>query len=266
MPELLEKANGPSSEADDKANCPFCTDKSLDDCPLEKKPDPDDKVVSDPGALGCSKLSATGCAFTYTTANHHLISAKQCYAKLKRCVRMGQMAGYDINASVNGIGLPTVANNLTFAVGGASAKKYGKLTAPQKKTVAFTAMAHAKAQWHVGHHKVQVEILEEWADEVQDSPWSRGHYVSYDTEVIKELIDILALFKKTKECEEENTDKFKKEMDGLSDLIRGKLNQFKTPNPGGCFPYFVSQLAADYAGDNDRQSQVAKKKKPALSD
>jgi hypothetical protein len=266
MSELLEKMIGPSNKADDKENCPFCTDKSLDDCPLEKKPDPDEKVISNPGALGCDKLDSGGCAFDYTTANHHLISAKQCYAKLKRCVRMGQMAGYDINAKPNGIGLPTVANNLTYKVGGAKEKKYGKLTPAQKKTVSFTAMAHAKAQWHVGHHRVQVELLDKWAEEVQDAPWSRGHFVSYDTEVIKELLNILSKYKRTKECDEENTDNFKSDMDDLSDLIRGKLNKFSTRSPGGCRPYFVSQLAADYAKDPDRKTQVAKKGSQALSD
>jgi hypothetical protein len=40
-------------------------------------------------------------------------------------------------------------------------------------------------------------------------------------------------------------------MDNLSSEIKDKLNQFKSKNPGGSSPYFVSQLAADYAKENE---------------
>ena len=36
-------------------------------------------------------------------------------------------------------------------------------------------------------------------------------------------------------------------MDKLSSNIKGKLNEFQKNNPGGSSPFYVSQMAADFA-------------------
>lgn len=247
--------------ADKKEKCPFCPNKNLDQCKTKKEEKLDTKVVSKPNQLACSPLVSKG-EYQYTTAKHHLISAKQCYAKLKRLVRMGALVKYDINDPPNGIPLPTVANNLRYTVGSSVKLKYGKLSAAEKKIVAFGVMATEKAQWHVGHHAVQVELAEGWANEESDDAWGRGHLVSYDTEVIKRLIKLLASFKEKDDCEEKKKpEKFKQKMDQLSAAIKAKLNAFKTPAPSGSSPFFVSQLAADFA----KEGAPVKKIKSALS-
>ena len=250
--------------ADDKEKCPFCPNKSLDACKA-KKQDPNDKVVSKPNQLACASLSPKpDCPHSYTTAKHHLISAKQCYARLKRCVRMGSMAGYDINDPPNGIPLPTVANNLRYTVGGAHKKKYGALSPEEKKEVAFAVMSSEGAQWHVGHHAVVVELADHWSDEEEDAPWRRGHEVSYDSEVIGQLLKILSKYPPEPACDEKKPDQFKSDMNELSAKIKGKLNEFKGPMPSGSSPYFVSQLAASFAESKHPKPVVPPV--PSLSD
>lgn len=234
-----------SNIADDKVKCPFCPDKNLDDCKA-KKSEPVTKVKSKPAQLKCTPLTPKG-KYSYTTAKHHLISAKQCYAKLKRCVRMGSMAEYDINDPPNGIALPTVANNLRYSVGSAVNKKYGKLSASEKEEVAFSIMRTEKAQWHVGHHAVTVDICDNWADEEEDTPWRRGHQVSYDNEVVAQLLKILAKYDTKEPCDETKPTDFKTDMDNLSKKIKGKLDKFKTNDPSASSPFFVSRLAYAFA-------------------
>jgi hypothetical protein len=243
---------------DKKEKCPFCPNKSLSDCKA-KKQEPIKEVVSKPNQLACTPLIPKG-DVSYTTAKHHLISAKQCYAKLKRLVRMGSMAKYDINDPPNGIALPTVSNNLRYTVGEGAPRKYGKLSASEKKTVAFAVMSAEKAQWHVGHHAVTIELADEWADEKEDTPWRRGHLVSYDNEVIAKLLKLLSKFSPEETCDEKKPDNFKAEMDALSAEIKGKLNAFKGPNPGGSSPFFVSQLSADFAKASNPLPEPPKKK------
>ena len=223
---------------------------------IKKQDKLDLKVVSKPSQLNCTPLTQKG-DFSYTTARHHLISAKQCYAKLKRIVRMGAIAGYDINAPKNGIALPTVANNLRFTVGNKVQQKYGKLSTDEKKTVAFLVMKSEKAQWHVGHHAVTIEIHDNWANEENDKAWQRGHCISYDNEVINKLLKILGQYKPEGYCDEEKPDGFIEDMDNLSKQIKGKLDKFKTKSPSDSKPFFVSQLAADYAKKGE-----SPKKKP----
>lgn len=241
----IGEAIAQSNIADDKTKCPFCQDKNLDDCKA-KKNDPVTKVVSKPSQLGCTPLTPKG-DFAYTTAKHHLISAKQCYARLRRCVRMGSMAGYDINSPPNGIALPTVANNLRFTVGSAYKKKYGKLSPNEKKEVAFSIMRTEGAQWHVGHHAVTIEVCEYWAEEEEDTPWMRGHQTSYDNEVINQLLKILSKYDPPKPCNKTKPDKFISDMNHLSDVIKTRLNMFKSDNPSASEPYFVSKLAYRFA-------------------
>lgn len=234
-----------SNIKDDKLMCPFCPNKALDDCKA-KKQQPNSKVVSKPKQLACTPLVQKG-VHSYTTARHHLISAKQCYAKLQRLVRMGSIAKYDINDPPNGIALPTAAHNLRYTVGASIKSKYGKLSAAEKKIVAFAVMDVAKAQWHVGHHAVTVEVLEHWADEEEGKPWRRGHQISYDNEVTDKLLKLISKFEPESECDETKPGDFKIEMDNLSKKIKGKLNKFGENKPEASCPFFVSQLAADYA-------------------
>lgn len=248
-----------SNASDDKEKCPFCPNKSLKECKA-KKQEPVSKVVSKPEQLDCEALTPKG-DYTYTTAKHHLISAKQCYAKLKRLVRMGSMAKYDINDPPNGIALPTVANNLRYTVGKSVGQKYGELETTEKKIVAFAVMDIEKAQWHVGHHAVTIEILDNWANEEEDSPWRRGHFVSYDSEVIAKLLKLMSKFKPNEVCDEQKPDIFKNEMDDLSAAIKAKLCQFKNDDPGKSSPFFVSQLAADFA--KSKSTKTTKPVKPS---
>jgi len=52
-------------------------------------------------------------------------------------------------------------------------------------------------------------------------------------------------------------------MDDLSAEIKDKLNQFKGKNPGASSPFFVSQLAADYA--KSKEDVPKKNVKPGFS-
>lgn len=237
-----------SNTKDSPTKCPFCPNKNLDQCKSEEKPN-DEEVVSKPSQLKCAKLTASS-EYSYTTAAHHLISAKQCYAKLKRLVRMGKMAGYDINAPKNGISLPTISNDLRYTVGNSTKASYGDLSITEKKTVAFQVMSDVKAQWHVGHHAVQVRIEANWAEEEQNADWRRGHLVSYDSEVLAKLLDILSKYKPESSCEEKKVGNIKKDLDDLSDKIKAKLNKFKSGKPWESAPFFVSQLAAGFASKN----------------
>jgi hypothetical protein len=235
MPQIGEMVAA-SNISDDKEKCPFCPNKSLSDCKA-KKQEPETKVISKPNQLNCEPLQPKG-QYPYTTAKHHLISAKQCYAKLKRLVRMGSMAKYKL--------------------------MYGRLSDQEKRTVAFEVMRTEKAQWHVGHHAVEIELADGWANEEDDTPWRRGHLVQYDTEVIAKLIKLMAKFTPAQTCDETKPDTFKSNMDALSAEIKEKLNKFKTDTPGGSSPFFVSQLSADYAKAHEAPPQPPAKKTLAL--
>ena len=238
--------------ADDK--CPFCY-KARHEFPSKKFP-ADSKVVSKPKDLKCAYLPVKG-QWDHTTAAHHLISAMQCYAKLRRLVRMASMVGYDINNPNNGISLPTVANNITYSLDGAAPRKYGKFSEPEKRRIAFSVMRQSAAQWHVGHHAVKVDIPQDWADETEDC--FLGHEVSYDESVIKELLTLLAKWVDKGWCEkeEDHSDDIKKSMDNLSGRIKSKLDCFGTASPRSSTPFFVSAMAHDYANTHGAQGSDA---------
>jgi hypothetical protein len=241
--------------ADTKANdkCPFCY-KAKHAFASEKFA-PDANVVSKPKDLHCAYLPVKG-EWAHTTAAHHLISAKQCYAKVRRLVRMASMAGYDVNNPNNGISLPTVANNITYSLRGVGPQKYGRFSAPDKRAIAFAVMKQAGAQWHVGHHAVTVEIPEDWADEADDS--YLGHTVSYDEAVIKELLDLMDAWVERGWCDEEDdqSEEIKKSLDDLSARIKARLDSFGTGTPRESTPFFVSDLAFEYAnGYKKRKNQ-----------
>lgn len=237
--------------SDDK--CPFCYKKRHDFASRKKKATA--KVTSKPNQLACAKLAVKG-SWSHTTAKHHLISAIQCYAKVRRLVRMASMVNYDINDPPNGIGLPTVANNIVYTVGGVGPQKFGKFAEPEKRNIAFSVMTQAKAQWHVGHHAFDIDIPPDWADEEDGD--IRGHTVSYDESVIKKLLKIMDAWVEAEICAEEDdkSSTLKADMDALSKLIKDKLEMFAQDMPRSSAPFYVSRLSFDFAGEADKKRDL----------
>jgi hypothetical protein len=238
-----------ASAADDPAKCPFCG-KKLHDFPKRKKK-PDAKVKSKPKQLACEDVKGGG-AGKWTTAKHHLICAKQCYALLKPLVRMASMVGYDVNDKPNGLGLPTFKNPYDGKIwgGGAGKKKnYGKMDSDEKQKVADHVMKTTKAQWHVGHHKFEQQIdwdVEEFGDD-DEMP----HSASYDTAVLERLYELFQAYTEDPvPCEEEEDEgsDIKADLDNLSEEIKTAINMFNDDRPRESYPYFVSQRAVTYAG------------------
>ena len=236
--------------------CPFCHKKPKGHS--TKKPEEvNDEVTSKPKGLGIKVVDRKTGDLPYTTAAHHLISAMQCYARVRRLVRMGNMVEYNINAPKNGIGLPTTHWTLKYPHG-AGRVKYGDLDEPQgKQKVAYALMKELGAQWHVGHHAFDIMVpkrdLESWKEtgaEEKDGD-DVAHETSYDAVIIDMLLDLV---KNTSPelCEDpEKDDKFKASMDKISDLIRKYLDKFNGQGgfkPADSSPFFVSMRAYEYSG------------------
>lgn len=244
--------------------CPFCEKKPIGHA-TDKPEKVNDKVVSVPSNLNCDTKSwhsgksakRKGGDLPYTLAQHHLISAMQCYDKVKQLVRMGNMVGYDINNPVNGIGLPTTHWTLEYPENG-QLKKYGDLDEPEgKKKVAFSLMKEIGAQWHVGHHAFAITVpkndVDSWQsggmDEKNEDDYP--HETSYDTLIINRLNQLVKSFDKNL-CEEPGRDeKVKKEMNKISKEIKNKLEAFKRGSPASSSPFFVSIRAYEYSGIKD---------------
>jgi hypothetical protein len=260
--ESVEVANTSDAAKDDK--CPFCHKKPIGHA-TKKPKEVNDKVTSVPSDLGCTIDRGTIDDLPYTTAQHHLISAMQCYARIRRLVRMGNMVGYDINNPTNGIGLPTTHHTLKYPKG-TKKVKYGDLDEPEgKRDVAFRLMKALGAQWHVGHHafdvavnKKDVDSWDEGGPDEQDTD-DLPHETSYDVRMISKLFNLLKSIPKDL-CEEpKKDDKFKSQMDKISKQIRTKLEKFKKgSNPAHSSPLFVSLRAYEYSG-------VAKTLKPQIA-
>ena len=255
LAELVAMDMSNATDADKDLMCPFCHEKPVghheDDAPKETN----DKVKSVPKDLNCEKKKRKSGDLPFTTAQHHLISALQCCARIRRLVRMGNLVGYDINNPKNGIGLPTTHWSLKYPENGVQ-KKYGDLA--NKREVAFAIMKDQKAQWHVGHHAFEVDLSqlnkdlwnEGGSDESAEN--DNGHMVSYDVTVIGLLLDLLTSLQSVKLCEDEDSgDKFKTDMDDISSRIKGKLNKFASGRPGESKPFFVSRMAFDFAKNSE---------------
>ncbi len=265
----LAQLNALDLAADEK--CPFCYKKELGHATTKTKKEVSAEVKSVPDNLKCDNASSwrlgastrrTEGDLPYTVAQHHLISALQCYAQVKRIVRMGNIAGYDINNPNNGIGLPTTHYTLKYPDNG-KLKKYGDLDDNVgKKRVSDALMEELGAQWHVGHHSFAIVVPKKDYDTFQaggsdernedDIP----HETGYDKQIIKRLI---ALMKKTAkdDCEEpKRDDDFKKNMDKLSQEIKRKLEKFKGPKPADSSPFFVSMRAYEYSKIADRLPNI----------
>ena len=247
-------ANAADVTADDK--CPFCHKKPKNHA-TKKPKEVNDKVTSKPDALKCEMKKRTDGAYPYTTAAHHLISAMQCYAQIRRLVRMGNMVGYDINNPTNGLGMPTTHWTLKYTEDGKK-KKYGDLEDPGgKRKVAFALMKELKAQWHVGHHAFEIKVAKKdydtWketgAEEKDDA--DTPHETSYDALIIGKLFGLLNNVPNDL-CEDpQKDDKFKSAMDGISKEIKTKLDKFNGQSgakPADSSPLFVSMRAYEYSG------------------
>ena len=200
--ELMEKVNAANStDENNDSKCPFCYEKPIGHA-TDQPQKVNDKVKSVPSSLKCTtkywknsqaaKKRTTG-NLPYTLAQHHAISAMQCYAKIRQLVRMGNMVGYNINDPVNGIGLPTTYWSMKYPEHG-KMKQYGKLDDPEgKKRVSFALMSELGAQWHVGHHafkverpKIDYDSFDEGGAEEKNED-DLPHETSYDIEVISLL-------------------------------------------------------------------------------
>jgi hypothetical protein len=241
--------------------CPFCQKKPVGhetgSNPDKKKPK---KIVSKPSSLKCDPVSGGGVG-KHTTAQHHLICAIQCFAKVRRLAAMATIIGYDINAPRNGLGLPTVKNQYDAKVTDKRTGKrkrtkmnYGKLQDDEKRVIANRVMRLTKAQWHVGDHDTELQLPDDYDTEEGGEDSEYMHFFSYDGAVIERLYKIALAWIKFDVCKEEDDkrDDLKAELDKLSDDIKAKLKQFKARNPWGSLPYFVSDRAYRYALDRRR--------------
>ncbi len=185
--ELLEEVAVFNTE-DIEIKCPFCQKQPIGHA-TEEPEKVNDKVESIPSDLNCDNSDSwrdssvstrrgnKDSDLPYTIAKHHLISAMQCYAQIKRLVRMGNMVGYNINNPDNGIGLPTTHHTLAYPEGG-EMKKYGDLKEPEgKQRVAYALMKELGAQWHVGHHAFDVVVPQKDADS-----WTKDGHDEKDNE------------------------------------------------------------------------------------
>ncbi len=256
--ELVAVTNAADLSKDEQ--CPFCHEKPIGHA-TKRPEDAHDKVTSVPSDLKCEIKKRTEGDLPYTTAQHHLISAMQCYARIRRLVRMGNMVGYDINNPKNGIGLPTTHWTLKYLQRGKKVK-YGDLDEPSgKQQVAFALMKELGAQWHVGHHAFDIVVpridVDSWKENGPDEKNADDypHETSYDVLIIGMLFDLLKGTPGTM-CEDpEKNDKFKANMDQISNKIRDKLNKFNGKNgatPADSSPFFVSMRAYEFSGIADR--------------
>lgn len=268
--ELVAVSLPPPSD-DEELLCPFCKKEPVGHIKNDSK-ETDDTVESIPKNLGCENSDSWGGSglpvrrktgdLPYTIAKHHLISAMQCYAQIKRLVRMGNLAGYDINNENNGIGLPTTHWSLQYPDDNGDPQKYGDLAEPEgKKKVANALMKELGAQWHVGHHSFAIVVpkkdADSWkkdgSDEKSDEDFP--HETGYDVQVVKRLLQLLKSFPESFCEEEDRNDQFKKSMDDISAEIKGKLEKFNEKSgakPADSSPFFVSMRAYEFSGIADK--------------
>ena len=231
--------------ADDKAKdaCPFCYKKHKRKSWQEKSK----KILSKPKQLNCSTVAGGGPG-KYTTARHHLICAIQCFAQVKRLARMATSIGYDINDPPNGLGLPTIKNKYR-AYPSDPLRKYSELEDGDKQRVANAMMDATGAQWHVGHHAVEITLPDEWDEDEGGDDAEYGHPSSYDATVVSRLIEIMDNWASDDQCKDDDDKSgLKDDLNDLSKKIKDKLQAFKAA-PWKSKPYFVSERAFTYAVD-----------------
>jgi hypothetical protein len=229
--------------AENEVKCPICG-KALHETTTEKK-EGKGELKSIPKNLGISSIPQDPKVAFYTTAAHHLIPAIQCLAKFIRLSKMADAVGYDVNAPINGLALPTHGqlNQNSYLLDGV---KYGDLNAVNKKAVAFDVMGHLDkntedygSQWHVGHHDWSFETAKSLATDSDDI----SHGKNYEGEVNQELRFLeknLAVDSNVCEPEEgEPGDAVISELNELSETIKDGIKNWET--------YFVSAMSYTYS-------------------
>jgi len=238
--EIAESAAVPGT-ASPKEKCPFCHKKPPGhDAAFTGKPN--QKIVSTPKSLG--ELTIPGVqAGRWGRARHHIIPAKQCFARVRRLARMALSAGYDINESSNGIGLPTVKNPYTH---NGTTANFGKFGPAEKQEISFKMMTMSKKQWHVGNHSYEISGNPQDENENMADEGSINHQ-PYDKEVIKLLVRLMNSLVQQKLCDKKDqSDKVKNDVKTIESTIKGNLNAFAS-NPLSSTPFFVSRAALDFA-------------------
>lgn len=245
MTEIAEMVAAPNlAFSEDK--CPFCNkDPNAD--PHDSQPEEVDidKIKSIPSNLG--DLSIGQKQGDFGRARHHLIPAIQCFKQVRRLAKMALLAGYDINNTNNGIGLPTVWN--MYEVDGYDEpQNFGDLKEHpinEKEIIRNKVMKKKGLQWHVGNHHYTVP-KDECRTENMSDEGSLDHD-PYDVVVVRELLRIMNSLRKADLCDDGNQDKVVSELDELCKKIRAKLKAFKVPKKSK--PYFVSQAALKFMMD-----------------
>jgi hypothetical protein len=223
----------------DKGACPICEKSPHPDRTTKDKKEGKGCLKSIPANLGCAALPIDPELPNYTTAAHHLIPANQCLKPFSRLSQMCDCVGYDVNNSANGMSLPTCGQMALNRYADFAGKKvkYGKLSDPEKKVVAFVIMEGLDRQWHVGHH--------DWVPLDTDTD-RKPHGSNYNKLVKTKLRDLEKDSQQEGDTiceppdESESGSALISEMNNLSGEIGGKVAAWSS--------YFVSAMSASFAG------------------
>lgn len=160
-------------------------------------------------------------------ALHHIIPAKQAFAKFPELVKVAHACGYNINCAENLIRLPYRHEDQTG------------LNKAEKSDLAFEVMAVINMQWHEGPHDYPID--EELARLIQVHMGRRVKIKNYVELVMEDLAQI-----KIPEDKVICPKKIIAALNKISDKVRAKLAAFKE-NPKSSYPYYVSREAYFYA-------------------
>ena len=158
---------------------------------------------------------------------HHIIPAKQAFAKFSELVKIATACGYDINCAENCIMLPAKEDG------------HGNFDDKGKSDSAFAIMTLTNMQCHLGPH--EYKISETLAAQIHRHLGRRVKIKNY-AELLKEKLSKINVPKDGEICPKEIITSLNK----ISAKVREKLSKFKE-NPKASYPYYVSQRAYLYA-------------------
>ena len=162
-------------------------------------------------------------------ASHHIIPAKQAFAKVPELVKVAHACGYNINCAENLIRLPYRHEDQ---------KGLNKV---EKSDLAFEVMAVINMQWHEGPHDYPTD--EELTRLVQVHMGRRRHVkLKNYVELVMEDLSKIKIPTEGEICPK----KVIASLNKISDKVRAKLAAFKE-NPKSSYPYYVSREAYFYA-------------------
>jgi hypothetical protein len=229
MTQIGEAAEAlPDFFAGDGELCPCCLRPRHPSATLREAPA---TIESRPDRLGIDDLPGSGDG-RYTTARHHLVPAKPCWARVDRLARIGAAVGFDINHAGNGEALPAPAASYR---GDEGATSFDRLDRLQQARVARFWMRELGRQWH------------DQADTADESPLD---HPGYDQAVIARLVRELALLTMAAPCraEADRSEEIRARLEAISGEIRAKLDAFAS-DPRASAPFFVSSAAAALAAE-----------------